>query len=874
MLPPDPIDDELAYHREQIKQQRLAQGDSPTAADAYARRRLGNSLRIQEDVRSVHPLSALDTLFRHVRFAGRSFLRHGGAYLLATAILALGIGLSVAMFSLVEAVVFAPLPYPQQKNIHLVWKYDTQTATHVVGELAYPELADLCANPNEIAKVALIPAALCGNGRVLQTGTNDPVQIESCPTTADLFQVLGIAPALGRDFTAADEAAGAAPVVILAHQVWRERFNANSQVIGQAIRLNGVGHTIIGVMPPTVDFPRGTGLWLPLRADARRGATWLLAVVRTPPNVSPQALQAATERTFQVQVADHLNQCSRTQHAVVTPLPEYLTGSSRPQLLLALIASVLLLFSACVSASNLFLSRSLVRRKEVATRTALGASTFQILAPFTVEGLLAATIATAAGSLLAVVLIRLLILAAPADIPRIAAAGLSPAALAFAAGTAFLATLACILGPALLLRPSNARTSQRLQATFVFAQTALTVAILAVGLLIAVSYQAMLRTDTGFANRETLTMNLALRGPEVDPAARRRFYFDLLTRLRAAPEVASAAAVLLRPFEGPVGWDSDYSFEFEGGQRDPHLLTKANFEVITPQYFNTVGTALLAGRDFTENDAEGSERVLIISQSLAARAKAAGYDPIGQRLRVFGAWRKVVGIVADSRYRRVVEKADDLYVPLPSSRPADQLSRPPRPRPARRVARPRPPNFEIHRSGPGHRRRSHPRPNDRTPHRPQPLQRLDSAAVCRRGAAPRRRRHPQRHPRIRRRPFPRNRHQKRPRRHPNPPGRRSDSRRPPRCRPRRTGRFGRGSLPRPRRGGSPLRCLRRRPRHPPRRRGARLHDRRRRFLLPRLARLRAGPPHRPPSRVSFYGSCSRRIWPRNSRTNSSFVAAS
>ena len=139
MLPPDPIDDELAYHREQIKQQRLAQGDSPTAADAYARRRLGNSLRIQEDVRSVHPLSALDTLFRHVRFAGRSFLRHGGAYLLATAILALGIGLSVAMFSLVEAVVFAPLPYPQQKNIHLVWKYDTQTATHVVGELAYPE---------------------------------------------------------------------------------------------------------------------------------------------------------------------------------------------------------------------------------------------------------------------------------------------------------------------------------------------------------------------------------------------------------------------------------------------------------------------------------------------------------------------------------------------------------------------------------------------------------------------------------------------------------------------------------------------------------------------------------------------------------------
>ncbi|MCX6607258.1 MAG: ABC transporter permease, partial [Acidobacteria bacterium] len=395
MLPPDPLDDELAHHREQLKHERLAQGDSPADAEAYARRRLGNTLCIQEEVRAVHPLATLETLLRHVRFASRSFLRHGGSYLLATALLALGIGLSVAMFSLVEAVVFAPLPYPQQQNIHLVWKYDTQTAAHVVGELAYPELADLRANANEIAKVALIPAALYGNGRVIQTGTQDPVQIEACPTTADLFQVLGIAPALGRDFVPSDEAAGAAPVVILSHAVWREHFNANPQVIGQAIRLNGVGHTVIGVMPPTVDFPRGTGLWLPLRADARRGTTWLLAVVRTPPGVSRQALHAAAERTFQLQVADHLKEYSRSQHAVVTPLAEYLTGSSRPQLLLALIASVLLLLSACVSASNLFLSRSFVRRREVATRTALGASTLQILAQFTVEGLLAATLATA-----------------------------------------------------------------------------------------------------------------------------------------------------------------------------------------------------------------------------------------------------------------------------------------------------------------------------------------------------------------------------------------------------------------------------------------------------------------------------------------------
>ncbi len=616
-------------------------------------------------------------IFNHVRVALRTFGRNGSAYPLATGILAVGIGLSVAIFSLVTAVVLNPLPFPNQDRIHLIWKADSQTNERLVGELAYPELNDLQAGIKELEHVALIPAALYGNARVLQTSSGEPVQIETCPTTVDLFRVLDVAPVIGRDFTASDEGVGAAPVVMLSDRVWRKYFGANRQIIGQLIRLNGIGHTIIGVMSAAVDFPRGAGLWVPLAPQTDRRMIWLMAIGRAKQNVSREHLQSGAEHTFQMQYAEYAKVYSRTQRAVVTPLAEYLTGSSKPQLLLSLFASVLLLLSACVSAGNLFLSRTLSRRREIATRISLGATPARILTQFTIEALVAALAATIAGSLLAAATIRLLVSWAPADIPRIESAHLDLAALAFAAAMTLLATLACSIGPALLLRGKNlealqrdgglrtagSRTGRRLQSLFIFSQSAITVAILSLSLLLFLSYRAMLRTDIGFTHPETLTMNLALRGPHIEPEMRRRFYAELLERLRAAPAVTAAAAVLLRPLEGPIGWDTEYSFEFDTGTRDPHLLTKANFEVVTPRYFDTVGTALLTGRDFSEHDSETGEKVAIVSQSLAQQIRAAGHEPLGERIRVFGAWRKVIGVTADARYRRVIEFADNVYVP-------------------------------------------------------------------------------------------------------------------------------------------------------------------------------------------------------------------
>ena len=656
-MPRDPIDDELHFHFEALKQERLNAGDTELEAIRYARVKLGQTTSAKEEVLQMRFPHRLEMLVRDARFALRSYVRHGGAYMWATGILAIGIGLSVAMFSLVNAVVLNPLPYPAQSELHMIWKTDLQLHDQLVGELAFPELADLRAN---VPEVALVPAALYGNGRVLQNGTQAPVQLETCPTTADLFKVLRVKPVLGRDFETSDEDPSAAPVVILSDRVWREQFNSNRAVIGQIVRLNGVGHSVIAVMPPTLDFPRGAGLWVPLKTELRRGATWLIAVART--KSTTQELRQAADRTFQLQATSYPKDYTPSQRGVVTPLPEYLTGASKSQLLVALLAAFLLLLSACVSASNLFLSRTLVRSREIATRMALGASRGQLFAQFSVEATIAAIMATVIGALTAHLLIRALVSVAPADIPRINAAHLDWEALALAAVIALLAALACMIGPALVLRNSTRRTN-RLRNMFVFAQAALTVSILAVGLLLLLSYRAMLNTDLGFAHRDTLTLNLALRGPGVKPDIRRRFYRDLLDNLRKEPEVTNAAAVLLRPFEGPIGWDTEYVPDFEAATRDPNKLTKANFEVVTPHYFETVGTALAAGRDFNDHDTLESEKVAIVSDSLAQRYRKAGRDPLLQKIHTFGENRRIIGITADARYRRVVQSADNVYVP-------------------------------------------------------------------------------------------------------------------------------------------------------------------------------------------------------------------
>ena len=625
----------------------------------------------------------------HLRIAVRTLLRNKSAYVSATAILALGIGMSAAMFSLVDAVLLRPLPFPNQESIQVIWKIDPLAGIHVE-ELAYPELRDLQESIPDFEFVALMPTSLYGYSRILQNGKAEPVQIESSPVSHDFFRVLGVSPALGRDFNDSDERVGAPPVVIVSDSVWRNQLGRDRNIVGRVIRLNGQGYTVIGVMAAGVEFPRGAGLWIPLGVDRdvvySRGATFLQAIARTKPTVSRKRIIAEVNAVFQRVAADHPEAYTRSQQGVVTTLVEYWTGSSRLHLWIMLGASLLLLIAAIISASNLLLSRVLQRRHEIATRLALGARHSHILAQLGAEGALIAIVAATAGLGVARLAIWFLVRWAPGDIPRLPQASFDLESFCFAAGVAALSAVACTVIPGWAatrmhvesaLREGGARLSLsrregRMRNIFVLAQAAVTVMLLVLASLLVLSYRAMMSADIGFARRDTVSMNLQLHGPGLfsgqafDVKTRRLFYTELLDRLRQKAGVISAAAVLLRPLEGTIGWDVSYEFESEAGHNDNRALPKTNYEVVSPHYFETVGTPLLEGRDFSDHDSEGNEPVAIISESLARRIREAGYAPLGYKIRLgltHDHWTKIIGVCADARYRSVTQTGSDIFVP-------------------------------------------------------------------------------------------------------------------------------------------------------------------------------------------------------------------
>jgi predicted permease len=584
------------------------------------------------------------------RFALRTLL-HGRAYFIAIFVLAAAIGMSTAVFSLARAVLFHALPFTDESALRVIWKADEKSGVPFL-ELAYPELRDLQQGVPAFASVAVMPTTLYGYGKVIRFGNRAPVQVESAPVSHDFFQTLGVRPMIGRDFNAGDEHPGAAPVAILSYSTWRGVFHQDGGIVGKPVTLNGAGYRVIGVMAPELDFPRGVGLWVPMGVSAAledRGMYFMQAIARVKPGYSDAQVTAQVNGLFRRLAKEYSGDYSPTQQGVITPLTDYWVGSARLQLLVSLGASFLLLLTGWVTASNLFLSRALARSQEIATRSSLGAGTRQIVAQFATQSLMAAAIAGIAGLCLAALLIRILVALAPADIPRLADAGISWEAVGFGIVLSLVTALACSLAPAVIatrmnletllreggVRLTGSRRGRRMQNLFTMGQVAVTAVLLTASTLVVISVRAMLKTDTGFANLDTVTMNLALRGPQMDEARRRIFYTRLMDALRHSPAVTGVGAVLVRPLEGTIGWDMPYRSQSESSKR-PEELPVANFEVITPGYFQTVGTPLLKGRDFGEQDREDTEKTVIISQDLARRVTRQGQVPLGQMVEGCG----------------------------------------------------------------------------------------------------------------------------------------------------------------------------------------------------------------------------------------------
>jgi putative ABC transport system permease protein len=581
-------------------------------------------------------------------------------------------------------VLLKPLPVHQQDRLVVGWKGDPKDVAHV-GELSYPEFQDWRRQAKAFEQMAAMPTTVYGYGLTL-TGHGQPVELERTPVTGEFFSLLGVRAALGRTFEESDDRRGAEPTVVLHNSVWKNYFHADRSVIGKVVNLSGRGYTIIGVMPRGFDFPAGAQLWTPLGLNAqwdRREATFLQVIGRLKPGVSLE--QSRNDFTdVMARVAQQYPQYSEPgEFAVVTPLTDYVFGSNKPAILLLWTASILLLGIACINISSLLLARAIVREKEIAIRLALGATAENLLRQFVAEGLVLSFAGATAGCAVARLLVASIIQLAPQGIPRLSSVTLNFFSLLFACGVSLAIALAFGLTPALLImrrdvrdslnetgtRTAGSRRGAFLRRSLLVGEAVVTLVLLTSAGMVVHNFYNLQRVRLGFVPENTLTAQINLAN--VDANHRKAFFSELLSRLKMHPEVNAVGAVLLRPFEGNVGWDVPYKVR---GQ-DAYEAKKnpvSNFEAVTPEYFRAVGTPLLAGRYFAPDDNDKNQNVAIVSESLARRAFGDIRRSVGGQISLGstdtpdekGDWCTIVGVVADAQYRKLGVTQGDIFIPF------------------------------------------------------------------------------------------------------------------------------------------------------------------------------------------------------------------
>jgi putative ABC transport system permease protein len=626
-----------------------------------------------------------DEMIQDLRYGLRTLLKSKGFTATAVLTLALGIGAVVAIFSVVQTVLLRPLPFADQDRLVTLWKRDTATSNPFV-ELSIAEVRDWRQQSQSFTDLAVMPTTVYGYGYVL-TGRGDAVQLESSKVSGGFFSILGVRPELGRVFTESDDQLNGPKVAILSDRVWRERFGADPNIIGQSVTLTEQGYTVVGVMPAKFEFPKGVDLWIPIkttssaRSTESYGATYLQAVARLKPGVSLAQAEAEMNTIVARVAAQHPETDAAGQRIVITPLAHHLFGDARPALWLLLAATGMLLLIATANIANLSLARATARRREFAVRAALGAGRSRLIRQLLTESFVLALGGGLAGVALSHWLIKFLVLVAPNDIPRIEDVGLNATALSFSLFVSLLTAILCGLVPALTAsrlnlnqtlseggsKMSGERAGARARSLLVIAEVSLTVTLLVGAALIFRSFVNLSEVRLGFDPTNILTMHLRLQGSKYGkPEDRRGFYRRLIERLEGQPGVEAASAVLIRPMEGAIGWDTPFSVE---GQSEAEAKKNRvpNFEAVSPHYFRTFKIPIKAGREFNEFDTEKSQPCVIISETMAKALFGAGSDPLGKRLKLDfrdAPWLTVVGVAGDARYRELQDVRFDLYIPF------------------------------------------------------------------------------------------------------------------------------------------------------------------------------------------------------------------
>jgi putative ABC transport system permease protein len=611
-------------------------------------------------------------MFHDLRFGFRMLLKNPGFTLIAVLTMALGIGANTAIFSVVNAVLLNPLPFPEPERLIRIYGHFLATSQDNM-RASVPEFTDYKQQTKSFEEIAgyddfsanLTPIA------------GEPERVEALVVTPELFSVLNVAPRAGRVFLPEEAQEGHDDVVLISHGLWRRRFGADPTAVGQNVIVNGRNHTVIGIMPEGFAFPQRTELWKPLWFPAdqydqqRRGNRGVEVIGRLQRRVSLAAAQSEMDHL----AAQLIQQYPRNYESrgwkigVVSLLDDYV-GDARRGLLVLLGAVAFVMLIACANVANLSLTRATARRQEIAVRLALGASRGRITRQLLIESIMLAFVGGTAGLLLASWGAGLLLRLAPDDLPRVDEIRMDGRVLAFTFGVSLITGILFGLIPALAASNPDLNEAlkeggrggtgtakrQRMRSAFVIVEIALALVLLAGAGLMLKSFWRLQRVDPGFNPEGVLTMRMLLPFETYQKAAQRgTFYQRVLESIRSAPGVEAVSATSGVPLT-QAGSSGTISGENSAvGPSD--LPVEAEWRWVTPDYFKAMGTTLISGRDFTEADGAGAPLVAVIDESFARRYYP-DEDPLGKRIKrgrldSTRPWLTVIGVVRNVHSRRL-----------------------------------------------------------------------------------------------------------------------------------------------------------------------------------------------------------------------------
>jgi putative ABC transport system permease protein len=669
---------ELQFHLDMLAEQYMAQGMAPDEARRVARQVFGGVERVKDDVRDTWLTRIVEAVAQDVRYGLRGLRKQVGYAFAVVATMALGIGANSAIFSVVNAVALQPLPYQRGEDLVLLKQERSglQNTGFAIKDIA--DLKSLSATLDAVVEFHSMYFILLGGW--------EPARVATGVVSWDYFETLGVRPLLGRTFVASDDHAGGPATLVLSYDYWQRAFNGDPAIIGRAFTMNDARHTVVGVLPNVPIYPEPNDVYMPrgacpFRADprdvARRGAGMASAIGRRKPGVTLWEAQAdldAVARKLQLEHPESYPS-DRGHGFRASALRQEFTRDFESTLGMLLGAAGFVLVIVCASIANLSLARTLKREHELSIRTALGASRGRLFRQLLTENVILSFMGAAAGLLLAVVSMQLLVGYVARFTQRASEIRIDTTVLLYTLGISLATGLFAGAIPAVSRRLASIRTSVRqdgrasrprdLRQILIVAQVAISFMLLIGAGLMVRSFAKLTSVDPGFSTERALTMQIDLNFSKYTTGRSRSEYLQRIeSRLQQVPGTVYVGASGSIPLLENTGGGILEEFVVDGRPLNKDQRPRASARIASDDYFRAMNVPLLSGRFFQPTDAFDAPHVVIVNESLARRNWLDG-NPVGQRISGDGVhWHTIVGVVADVRQQLSQEPEDEIYHPL------------------------------------------------------------------------------------------------------------------------------------------------------------------------------------------------------------------